>query len=311
MKIETTFLHNECSYYITEYYIGFRHVAPRKGDYYECKRYNYNTLVFMLDGEIEFSYNEYIGRRFMKGDLVFIPHASVMYGLALTDASMLVLTYDLAAQSYLSNCELSRRKFSVEGIDKVHYDFKPLQMSEDVILFAESIITYINSDYRCMHLHELKQKELFIIMQYAYTHEEMMEFFYPIIGEDIPFRTKVMKLAHQQLTIGEFAEKLHMSPRNFTRKFNAEFGETVYKWMLKRKVAQVKLRLLLPDVSITDIIEDYRFADDSHFYRFCKTHFGYTSKELLLRLRHQTPHLLHFVCNLHVFVFFAFFSFQI
>lgn len=291
MKIETTFLHNECSYYITEYYIGFRHVAPHKGDYYASKRYNYNTLVFVLEGEIEFSYNEYVGRRFKKGDLIFIPHASELFGTALTDANMLVLTYDIAAQSYLSNCELSQRKFIIEGIDKVHYDFKPLQMNEDIILFAKLIIAYINCDYHCMLLHEIKQKELFIIMQYAYTHKEMMEFFYPIIGEDIPFRTKVMKLAHQQLTVEEFAEKLHMSPRNFTRKFNAEFGETVFKWMLKRKVAQIRLRLLQPDVSITDIIEDFKFADTSHFYRFCKTYFGYTSKELLHQLRCQTPHL--------------------
>lgn len=285
MRIETTFLHSECPYYISEFYVGFRMVTPKKGDYYIGKKYAYNTLVFMLEGEIEFSYNEYIGRRFKKGDMIFIPQASHMFGTAITDASMLVHTYDLSAQSYCSNCILSKMKFDTKGLEKVVYDFQPLRMTPEIFQFAELIKTYISSDYRCMHLHELKQKEMFIIMQYMYTHQQMMEFFYPIIGEDIPFRTKVMRIAHEQPTVVEYAKRMNMSTRNFTRKFNAEFGQTVYQWLLKRKISQIKLRLSTPNISVADIVQEFKFADAPHFYRFCKEHFGYTSKELTRILR--------------------------
>lgn len=284
MRIETTFLHNECKYYISEYYIGFRKVTPKKGDHYIGKKYAYNTLVFVLDGEVEFSYNEYTNR-FQKGDMIFIPQASHMYGKALTDANMLVQTYDLLTESYCSNCVLSRMKFSTEGLNEVKYDFSPLKMTPAITQFAALFDTYISEDYRCMHLHELKQKELFIIMEYNYTHKQMMEFFYPIIGEDIPFRAKVLKIAHEQLSVEEYAQRFNMSARNFSRKFNAEFGQTVHQWMLQRKVAQVKLKLSIPGVSIADILQDFHFADGPHFYRFCREHFGNTAKELMQKLR--------------------------
>lgn len=291
MRIETPFLHNECSYYISEYYIGFRKVTPRKGDYYIGKKYAYNTLVFMLDGEVEFSYNEYYGKRFKKGDMVFIPHASHIYWQAITNANMLVLTYDLSTDSHCSNCVLSRIKFKVDGLEKIDYRFEPLAMTPEIIQFAELLSTYISSDYRCMHLHELKQKELFIIMQYAYSHQQMMEFFFPIIGEDIPFRTKVMKIAHEQLSVEEYAKRFNMSARNFARKFNSEFGETVYQWLLQRKIAQIKLKLSIPSVSVAEIIQEFKFSDASHFYRFCKEYFGYTSKELTRLLRDKSADL--------------------
>lgn len=287
MRIETTFLHNECKYYISEYYIGFRKVTPKKGDHYIGHKYAYNTLVFVLEGEVEFSYNEYTNR-FKKGDMIFIPQASYMYGTALTDANMLVNTYDLLTESYCSNCVLSRMKFSTEGLSEVKYKFSPLRMTPAITQFAELIDTYISEDYRCMHLHELKQKELFIIMEYNYRHKEMMEFFYPIIGEDIPFRSKVMKIAHEQLTVEAYAKRFNMSTRNFSRKFNAEFGDTVYQWLLKQKIAQIRLRLSIPNVSVSDILKEFKFADAPHFYRFCKEHYGYTVKELMQQLRSES-----------------------
>lgn len=289
MRIETTFLHNECPYYISEYYIGFRKVTTKAGDHYTGRKYAYNTFAFVLDGVVEFSYNEYTNT-FKKGDMIFIPQASYMYGTAITDAVMLVNTYDLLAKSYLSNCLLSRKKFSTEGLDKVNYDFRPLRMTPAIRQFAELIITYISEDYRCLHLHELKHKELFILMEYNYTHKEMMEFFYPIIGEDIPFRSRVMKIAHEQLTVEEYAKRFNMSARNFARKFNSEFGETVYQWLLKRKIAQVKLKLTIPNVSVSDIVTEFKFADTSHFYRFCREHFGRTAKELMYELREKSAH---------------------
>lgn len=285
MKIETSFSHNRCPHYIQDYHIGYQYLTLKKGDSNLDEKHIYNTLIFLLEGEVEFSYNEYLGKRFQKGEMVFIPHASNFYWEAITDSEMLVHTYDLAAESYQSDCILSRMKFNTVGLNKITYNFDSLKMTPEIIQFAKLIKSYIINDCRCMYLHELKQKELFIIMQYAYSHQQMMEFFYPIIGEDIPFRTKVMKIAHEQLSVEEYAKKLNMSPRNFTRKFNAEFGQTVHQWLLQRKIAQIKLKLTMPNTLVADIVQEFKFADSSHFYRFCKEHFGYTSKELSLHLR--------------------------
>lgn len=284
MRIETTFLHDKCPNYISDHYIGFRIVTPKKGDYYINKEYTYNTLVFMIEGEVEFSYDEYVGKRFKKGDIMFVPRASHMYSVALTDAVMLVLTYDMGAVNYASNCVLLQRTLDKQELNEIVYDFQPLKMTPEIMQFAELFCAYITKDYRCLYLHELKQKELFIVMEFAYTRQQRMELFYPVLGEDMPFRARVMKMAHEQPTIEEYARQLNMSPRSFRRKFEAEFQTTVYRWLLQRKKAQIQLKLSIPNTSVVDILREFKFADASHFYRFCREHLGATFTELKYRL---------------------------
>ena len=181
MSIETTFPHNKCFYYIAEYHIEYQHISPSKGDYYIGKEYAYNTLAFILDGEVEFSYNKYSSRRFHKGDMVFIPHTSHIYWEAITDANMLIHTYDLPTEIDNSNSFLSKVKFKTERLEKISYNFQALKMTPEVTQFAELMIIYLMNSFKCTHLNELKQKELFIIMQHVYSYDQIMGFFYPIL----------------------------------------------------------------------------------------------------------------------------------
>lgn len=73
-------IHSGCPFYDANNYIGFRSAQPKKGGYYIGKKNDYNILVFVLKGEIEFSYNEYLKRLFCEGNLFFIPQNAVMYG---------------------------------------------------------------------------------------------------------------------------------------------------------------------------------------------------------------------------------------
>lgn len=287
MLLETTFIHSDCPFYFAEYYIGFRSVLPKKGDHYIGKKYDYNTLVFLLKGEIEFSYNEYLNRRFRAGDLFFIPQDSEMYGVALTDAHMLVLTYDFIPDSHCASRALSKVKHEKDVLKGIHYDFRPLAMTPPIMQFAELMSSYIARDYRCQFLHELKQKELLVIMHYEYTPNQLKELFYPMIGEDMNFRARILKLAHEQLSVRELAERFNMGDRSFMRKFKSEFGQTVHQWMLQHKASQIKLRLLRPDTSIPALVDEFKFPDIPHFHRFCREQFGCTVKEFIAKMKVQ------------------------
>lgn len=273
---------NECKHYIPNYDVGFKIVSPRKGEHFRGYKYNNHSLVFVLEGEVEFSYNDFLNRRFVKGDLFFLPQAAEMYGTALTNARMLVLTFNSRVTSLCDQCCL--QDFSKE-IGEIDYDFRAQRITPRLYKYVELVEDYISGDIRCRFLHELKQKELFVVMTWEYTHLQLLELFYPILGGNIDFKSRVMERYKGKMSAKELAQGFGMCYSGFMRKFKLEFGLSVQEWILKQKAKHIKLKLSLPNTTITDILHDFGFSDGSHFSRFCRKHYGCTPKELIKHIR--------------------------
>ena len=271
-----------CQYYIPNYNIGFKIVTPSKGEVYVGTKKTHNSMVFMLDGEVEFSYNEFLNRNFKKGDLFFVPQSAEMFGKALTKSKMLVLTFNNRVESLCDNCCLS--DYSSHKLD-VDYDFKPLKLTPSILKFANIMEYYIDTELRCSFMHELKQKELFILMSNSYSPNELIEFFYPIVGSNPDFKSTIFEMYSEGLSVQQFAQKFGMSYTGFLRKFKAEFGEPVQDWMLKQKAKHIKLKLSIPGTTISDIVNQFQFTDASHFTKYCHKYFGCTLSALIKQIR--------------------------
>lgn len=282
MKQRCDQINNNCIHYFSDYNIGFKIVAPKQGEHYDEHKYECHSLVFLLEGEIEFSYNDFINRHFIEGDLFFIPQAAEMYGTAITDAKMLVLTFNNRVESLCDRCRLSHGKSHIHDID---YDFRPLRITETLFSFAKLMAAYIDKDVKCHFLHELKQKELFVIMGVEFAQRDLVELFYPIADGNVDFKTRIMEHYHYGLDVCELAEKFGMSYSPFLRRFKREFNETVQDWMLKQKAKHIKVRLSIPSVTIQTIIKEFDFTDSSHFTRFCRKQYGCTPTELVHSVR--------------------------
>lgn len=277
-----------CQHYIPDYNVGFKIVTPRKGDHYEGKKYANHSLVFILEGKVEFSYNDFLNRSFIKGELFFLPQAVEMYGTALTDAKLLILTFNSRVKSLCDNCCLA--DYSRE-IEYINYDFRPLKLTEIMLMYAQLMENYINTDIRCSFLHELKQKELFILMSRSYSQRELLELFYPIAGGNINFKSRVLENYREDISVKELAARFGISYSVFLRKFEAEFGMCVQEWRLKQKAKHIKLKLSIPSTTIADIIIEFNFSSPSHFTKFSKIHYGCTPTELIKNIRiHKNKH---------------------
>lgn len=276
-----SFSHEECEHYISEYHIGFRVIQPQKGDAYEGQKFEFHSLVFMLKGEVELSYNEFIGHCFKQGDLFFMPQGSLIYGTAIVDSRMLILTFNNRVNSLCDNCTLSKHATLVQPTE---YEFMPLPIHHRLALFISGMEEYIKEGIKCSYLHQLKQRELFILLQYCYTKEEVIKLFYPILGKP-SFHSWVVENYKPEMSITELASQCNMAERTFSRKFVETFGITFRSWMLKQRVKHIKLRMSMPGASFKDIMNDFGFSNSSHFARFCKDNYGMTPSALVENLR--------------------------
>lgn len=273
---------SNCVHFIPDYDIGFKIVTPKQGAQYEGHKYENHSLVFLLEGSVEFSYNDFLNRQFIEGDIFFIPQAAEMHGTAITDAKMLVLTFNNRAESLCDRCRLSQLRKYIPEID---YDFRPLRITDTLSTYVCLMEKYIEKDIKCRFLHELKQKELFVVLGAEFSARELVELFYPVSGGNIDFKTRIIENYHNGLDINELAEKFGMSYSPFLRRFKKEFGETAQYWMLKQKAKHIKASLSVPTVTISDIVKEFDFTDTSHFVRFCRKHYQCTPTELVRAVR--------------------------
>lgn len=276
--------HSKCEFNIKGHTIGFKTMQLKKGDIYKGYKPLYYSIVFIFKGEVEFSYNEYLNKRFVAKDMFLLPQATEMYGKALTDCNMLVLSFNNEVESYCDKCTMS--SYEKSDID-IKYEFKALKMTETIMNFCELTIEYLNMDVKCMYMYQLKQKELFLLMRYSYTKKELIQFFLPMIGESMSFQNKIHKYYHEGVTVKELPGRFNMSETPFTKKFKKEFGISPYQWMLKQKRNHIMLRLSMPETKLTDIIRDFGFTDASHFLKYCKKQFGCTPVDLMKELKRK------------------------
>lgn len=272
----------ECTYYIIDNESGFKLKSPRKGEKYIGSKNKNHSIVFVLSGELEFSYNDYLNRRFRKGDMFFVPRSSDMYGIAIENSRILILPFNEYTRSICEECETL--DFTKE-IREVEYQFSPLKMTPMIMDSVTQISFYIESGISCHHLYQLKQKELFIILRYNYTRRELLELFYPLRVGNTDFRSRVLEIYQENLSLPQFAARFNMSTRNFSRKFKEEFNDTVNKWTLKQKAKHIRQRLKDPEVSVSDIVRDFNFTDLPHFNKFCKEHYQCTPAGIAKRVK--------------------------
>ena len=64
--------------------------------------------------------------------------------------------------------------------------------------------------------------------------------------------------------------------RTFQRHFKKHFNDTVYNWILKRKMEDVHSLVINTDIPINKISEKFNFNSPAHLTNSYKKHFGIT-----------------------------------
>lgn len=268
--------HTACHHYISDVKVGFMYADLKEGEYFNKQNKPENHLLFVLGGSVEVSCDEYRNRVFKAGEMFFLPKMSDSEGRMLEDSSMLILAYS----NQISLCEKKSMQDLFPYCQDVIYDFKPLDIREPLTTYLSLLKSYLQAGMNCSHLHEIKQRELFLIFRGYYTKQENAEFFYPIIGKSADFRSMVMEYYLSVHNATELAGKCGYSTSAFATKFKEEFNETPYAWMQKQIARHVKGKLLQAEIPFKAIVDEFHFSSLEHLIKFCKANLGGTPNQV-------------------------------
>ncbi len=84
---------------------------------------------------------------------------------------------------------------------------------------------------------------------------------------------------HSPITNEQLARRAHMSVRAFERKFRGSFHVTPQKYLRKLQLRMASRALVFTRQALADVAVSCGFADQSHFTREFRRHFGRTPRE--------------------------------
>jgi AraC-like DNA-binding protein len=196
------------------------------------------------------------------------------------DASMLVMSFDVLQNVCDKAMVYTYRPYVV----RTAYTFSPVPIRYPLSSFLDLLAVYLKGGIDCEHLHEIKQKEFFLVLRRCYSKEEITTLLHPIVGIS-DFKTFILRNYQKVENVAELVDMSGMGRTAFDNKFREIFGLSTHQWMLKRIASQIQYKIMEPDITIKDIMTEFKFNSATHFNRFCKQQFNCTPGEMLKRAR--------------------------
>lgn len=271
--------HFSCKNYVSDFHIGFSFQEVKEGETLRFTDKYFNCFVFILEGEMMVSCNEFKNHLCQGGEMVFITQDSDTVAEAITDVQYILLSFD----NHFTLCDQLSLDSLCSGEQKLSV-FSKIDIRPPLHSVLDSILFYLRHKIQCKHLHAIKQKEVFLILKTFYAKEEMSRFLAPMLNRNMDFKAFILHHYQEVKTVEELAGMCKVSVRSFNRKFNESFGDSPYSWMLKQKSRHIKTRLADGKTTFGTIIKEYGFSSPAHFTTYCKKQFGENPSKLRKQL---------------------------
>lgn len=271
--------HLSCNNYLVNVRIGFKYFEFTGEEKFEENRTDKNYLMFFLKGDFKISCNQFLDRWFHEGEMILIPKSSLVEGAMTKGAQMVSLYFDVLE----SPCDKLIFQSLAVICDKMKYDFSPLEIRHPLTLFLEMLTYFLKNGMNCHHIHDLMQREFFLLLRGFYKKEEIALLFHPIIGKELDFKDFIIQNYLDVNSIDELISLSHMGRTSFYTKFRSVFGVTAKQWMLKQMNQRILGMVVEPGISIKKLMEDIQFESQAHLNRHFKKYFGCTPKQLIDR----------------------------
>jgi AraC-like DNA-binding protein len=269
--------------YTVDFKFGFHYQELPTNAYEASRVLDQNVIVFMLEGSCSFSYDHYINRVFFAGEMLFLPKSAIASVLILENAKFLHLAFDIPISA--SDRQYIQQQWNIAR--DITYDFTPLKINYSIGVFINSLVHLIHNGGDCFELHEIKQREVFMLLRLFYTREQFSMFFHPIIGKSFNFKNFVLANYVDCYNLKELIERSNICPNVFMRKFKKEFGMSAYQWILKQMCLKIQHKASQPGITVKEIMSEVGINSYSHFNQICKRHFNLSPRQLIIQYQSE------------------------
>lgn len=242
-----------------------------------------SILLFVLDGELEFSNESVHNYRLQKNNIALIPAGS-HYSIEVKKASHLITCWfsnDIKLCNRIHLESLSQYK------KEIAYKYNTLAFQGKIKNFLLLLNHYLEDGIGCKHLQDSKLQELFMLFRAYYTKEQLAAFFHPVLSRDTDFNHFVLSNYRSVANVEEFARLAHMSLSAFNRKFKRYFHEPAYQWMMRRKTEGVLEDIRNTNKSFLEISLDWNFSSQAHLSKFTKKQCGLSPSQIRKQATHN------------------------
>lgn len=236
-------------------------------------------IIFIMEGRIRFSSKSYPLYEGVKGQILFLPADSSYTYEALTN-SMIIIFRILNPVILCENISLENL-YSVNQPAGNEYDPRTknvgkLEMNARFWHFLDGIADCLSDGIRCRTWLDMKINEFFILLRIYYAKEHIYDFLYMIVSSNTTFSEQVRLHWKRFQTSNQLAKFLNYSPKQFTMRFVAVFGQTPYRWMMEGRAHIIHNEITTTNKQFKQIAFENGFTSDSAFTRFCKNELGNT-----------------------------------
>jgi AraC-like DNA-binding protein len=264
---------------------AFSYHEIKAGEELKNRELPLHYILFVLGGMIDLTCNQYENRRFQANEMIFLLRSSSVRIKILKKAKVFVMYFD----TLFSSCDRQLFKTYLPDTEKTVYDFRPVAIPPPVRVFLEQILYFQQQKVNCLHFHEVKHRELFILLRTLCPRKDIVALLFPIIGNSLSFRNRVLE-KYPELEDGgvmEFAGLVGMGRKTFDKRFREEFGLSPAKWIQQEMAIRLHLYLTEePGITIADAMDKFHFNSPSHFNRFCRQHFNETPGAIIKKAKH-------------------------
>jgi AraC-like DNA-binding protein len=243
---------------------------------------DYNHLLFVLEGALKLSCNEFIDHKIPAERFVLIPIAADVVS-HVVEAPCRILLFSFEKFFHMSEHEYLRDLCAITAANE--QTFTPGVVRPPLDMFLNHLNMYFKLGMNKPLMHEIKHIELSAIFRAFYTKDEVAQTFYPMIGRYLNFRIDVLRNYRKVNHIDELAELFGLEKRTFGRQFKEEFNSSPYRWILNQKAKHIQFCLAETSRSLDEIRREYGFKFPGHFTRFCREQFNVTPTKLARTLR--------------------------
>lgn len=236
---------------------------------------NNNKIIYIAKGELKLMLGHRESLILSTGQMLLLPSEERVKGIA-TES----VTYFWLNMGEIQNlCECFSLEMLLKEGDRDNEPFI-LQSSHHIIAFFTSCIEYLSVGLCCRFFLQMKVKEFFYLLRAFQSKEDLLQFFHPILSNDMSFSDFVLKNYQKVKTVNELAKLANYSLSGFQKRFKKVFGESAYAWIKGQKLKDIIHEITNENKSFKEISLDYGFSSPSHFNDFCKSNFGYTPGQI-------------------------------
>lgn len=228
-----------------------------------------NEIVFLMEGEVRFTFRCYPEKKLKKGEFIFIPVGGVFRYTVLDEALSIIFrlndNVNLCEGYTIENLYRQKDERSQESREEVC----ALEIAPPLWLFLSGVSKIIQDGLRCRYYFDTKIRELFILLMAYYSREVLRNFFSLILSPDTAFSEYIRANHHRYRTIRELALSMNITAKHFEKVFSRVFGMPPGKWLNGERAQMVYHELRSNAKPIKQIADEYGFSSQQQLNRFC------------------------------------------